>query len=89
MECRSLMDILSEIPDFRKAKGKRHSLSAILGMSCVAIMCGARTYTAIAAWGSNYDRKFIKALGFTHKKTPCIATLHIIFKNIDIKLLEA
>jgi len=30
----------------------------------------------------------LEALGFTHKKTPCIATLHIIFKNIDVKLLE-
>ena len=86
MKCRSLMDILSEIPDFRKAKGKRHSLSAILAMSCVAIMCGARTYTAIADWGRNYDRRFIKALGFTHKKTPCISTLHLIFKKLDIKL---
>ncbi len=89
MKCRSLMDILSEIPDFRKAKGKRHKLSAILAMSCVAILCGARTYTAIADWGRNYDRRFIKALGFTHKKTPCIATLHLIFKKLDIKLLEA
>ena len=89
MKCKSLMEILAEIPDFRKAKGKRHPLSAILAMSCVAILCGARTYTAIADWGRNYDRRFIKALGFTHKKTPCIATLHIIFKNIDIELLEA
>lgn len=89
MKCRSLMDILSEIPDFRKAKGKRHKLSAILAMSCVAILCGARTYTAIADWGRNHDRRFIKALGFTHKKTPCIATLHLIFKKLDIKLLEA
>ena len=38
---RPLMEILSEIPDFRKAKGKRHPLSAILSMACVAIMCGA------------------------------------------------
>ena len=38
---RPLMEILSEIPDFGKAKGKRHPLSAILSMACVAIMCGA------------------------------------------------
>ena len=58
-------------------------------MACVAVMCGARSYTAIADWGRNYDKRFIKALGFTHKKTPCIATLHLIFKKLDIKLLEA
>ena len=88
MECKSLIEILSEIPDFRKSKGKRHPLPAILGLACVAVMCGCRTYSAIADWGRNYDRKFIRALGFTHEKTPCVATFHIIFREIDIKLLE-
>jgi len=89
MKNKSLIEILSEIPDFRKAKGKRHPLTAILGMACASIMCGARSYSAIAEWGRNYDREFIEALGFTHKKTPCVATLHIIFKNIDVKLVES
>jgi len=89
MKCKSLVEILSEIPDFRKAKGKRHKLSAVLSLACVAIMCGARSYTAIADWGRNYNRRFIEALGFIHKKTPCVATLHIIFRKIDIQLLEA
>ena len=89
MKCKSLVEILSEIPDFRKAKGKRHKLSAILSLACVAIMCGARSYTAISDWGRNYNRRFIEALGFIHKKTPCVATFHIIFRKIDIQLLEA
>jgi len=88
MECIPLAEILAEIPDFRKAKGKRHSLSAILSLACAAIMCGYQSYGAIAEWGRNYDRRFTKALGFIHKKTPCAATLHNIFRNIDVKLLE-
>jgi hypothetical protein len=43
---RPLIEILSEIPDFRKSKGKRHQLSAILAMACVAMMCGYN----IALW---------------------------------------
>ena len=43
-------------------------------------------------WGRSYDRRFTKALGFTHRKTPCVGTLHNvlrnILRNIDIKLLE-
>ena len=88
MECIPLVEILAEVPDFRKAKGKRHPLSAILALACTAMMCGYQSYGAIAEWGRNYDRRFTKALGFVHKKTPCAATLHTIFRNIDIKFME-
>jgi hypothetical protein len=30
-QCRPLVDILTEIPDFRKEKGKRHPLPALRG----------------------------------------------------------
>ena len=84
-----LIEILAEIPDFRKAKGKRHPLSAILAMACVAMMCGYKSYGAIAEWGRNYGRKLTQALGFTHEKTPCAATLHTVFRNIDKQEFEA
>ena len=86
---RPLVDILSEIPDFRKAKGKRHPLSAILAMACAATLCGYKSYSAMAEWGRNYGGKLVQALGFTHKKTPCASTLHTVFKNIDKKEVEA
>jgi len=88
MMVRPLIDILSEIPDFRKAKGKRHPLPAILAMACVAMMCGYKSYGAIAEWGRNYGGKLVKALGFTHQKTPCASTLHTVFRNIDKGELE-
>jgi predicted transposase YbfD/YdcC len=92
MKCKpskSLIEILAEIPDYRKTKGKRHPLPAILAMSCVAVMCGCRGYGAIAEWGRNHPRRYARALGFTHKKTPCASTLHTIFRNINVKLLES
>jgi len=89
MMVRPLIDILAEIPDFRKAKGKRHPLSAILAMACVAMMCGYKSYGAIAEWGRNYGGKLVKVLGFTHQKTPCAATLHTVFRDIDKGELEA
>ena len=36
-QCRPLIEILSEIPDSRKEKGKRHPLPAILALACVAM----------------------------------------------------
>jgi hypothetical protein len=85
---RPLIEILAEIPDFRKAKGKRHKLSAILALACVATMCGYKGYRAFSEWGSNYGAELMKALGFTHVKGPCPATFSIIFRNINVELLE-
>jgi predicted transposase YbfD/YdcC len=85
----ALIDVFSSIPDFRQPKGKRHPLKAILSMAAVAMLCGARSYTAIADWGRNYGQALTHALGFTHKKTPCASTLHTIFSNIDKQMFEA
>jgi hypothetical protein len=64
-ECLPLIEILSEIPDFRKTKCKCHPL-AILALACVATMCGYKGYRAFSEWGSDYGGEFMKALGFTH-----------------------
>ncbi len=75
---RPLIEVFADIPDFRKSSGKRHPLSAILALSCSAMLCGCRGYGAIAAWGRNYGTPMANALGFTHK-TPWAATLFTIF----------
>ena len=53
--CRPLIAVLAEIPDFRKDRGKRHPLPAILGLACVAMLCGYRTYCAIARGGATME----------------------------------
>lgn len=87
--CRPLIEVLAEIPDFRKNRGKRHPLSSILALACVAMLCGYKSYSAIAEWGRNYGHRLVKALGFTHKKTPCAATFHTIFRHLDKKVFES
>ena len=79
---RPLIEVFSAIPDFRKPRGKRHPLTAIFALACCAMLCGARSYSAIAEWGRNYGTRIAQALGFPHA-TPCAATLHTIFRHVD------
>jgi predicted transposase YbfD/YdcC len=85
---RPLIEILAEIPDFRKHRGKRHALAAILALACSAMLCGSRSYTAIAEWGRNYGAHLTRALGFT-RQSPCAATLHTVLRRVDREELEA
>ena len=84
---RPLIEVFAEIPDVRSRRGKRHPLSAILAMACCAMLCGYRSYSAIAEWGRNYGTSIAHALGFTHN-TPCAATLHTVFRHVDRDDLE-
>jgi predicted transposase YbfD/YdcC len=83
-----LIELFAEIPDFRCARGKRHPLPAILSLACCAMLCGYRSYSAIAEWGQNYGVRLAQALGFTHK-TPCAATLHTVFRHLARDIIEA
>jgi predicted transposase YbfD/YdcC len=83
-----LIEVFSDIADFRKSRGKRHPLAAILALSCCAMLCGYRSYSAIAEWGRNYGTDIAQALGFTHH-TPCASTLHTIFRCLDREAFEA
>ena len=83
-----LIEVFAELPDFRCCRGKRHPLPAILSLACCAMLCGSRSYSAIAEWGRNYGARIAQALGFTHN-TPCAATLHTVFRHIDRDAVEA
>jgi predicted transposase YbfD/YdcC len=85
---RPLIEVFAMIPDVRKPRGKRHPLAAIFALACCAMLCGARSYSAIAEWGRNYGTRIAQALGFTHSP-PCAATLHTVFRHVDRDAFEA
>src|SRR5437868_2571378 len=84
----ALTEVFSAIPDFRQARGKRYPLPAILALAAAAMLCGYRSYSAIAEWGRNYGQALATALGFNNGKTPCAATLHTVFRHLDKRRFE-
>jgi DDE_Tnp_1-associated/Transposase DDE domain len=63
----SLLAYLAEVPDPRSRFGRQHPLSAILGLVCCAILCGARGYAAIAQFAHDHDLALMHRLGFTRR----------------------
>lgn len=84
----SLAQALSLLPDFRQPQGRRYDLLPILLLSCIAMMCGCSSQSAIADWGHNYSHHWLTKLGFKRACTPSQSTLHRIFKGIDVVKLE-
>src|SRR5262249_36093012 len=83
-----LIEVFAEIPDFRCCRGKRHPLPAMLSLACCAMLCGYRSYIAIADWGRNDGAGIVQALGFTHNP-PWAATLHTVFRQVARDAVEA
>ena len=84
-----LREALDSVPDFRSNQGRRHSLGAILALATCAMPCGARCLYAIAQWGRDQGGATAQLLGFSQEKTPCVATLHRVFKSLDVAAFEA
>jgi hypothetical protein len=78
----------AQVPDPRDAQGRRHPLPAILTLTSVAILSGARSLYAIAQFGRDRGKAFAAALGFTRDVSPCCATLHYLFAALDRKPFE-
>lgn len=90
---KSLLEAFETIPDPRGKYGKRHSLPAILALATAAMISGARSLYAISQWGRLQPPSVVLILGFTQKngqprQTPSVATLHRVFKRLDIIQFE-
>lgn len=89
--CRPLLDVIATIPDVRDRRGKRHPLAGVLGLACVATLCGARSYSAVAEWGHTareVDPALLRGLGLGRHGPPSSTTIFRIFGRIDVGVLE-
>ena len=85
---KSLLSFLAQIPDHRSRHGQQHTLSAILGLVCCAILCGARGYTAIAQWAHDQDITLMHRLGFT-RTPPKMDGIRKVLIALDVTAFEA
>jgi len=93
----SLAEALAAVPDPRRPYGWRPEyeplpLVGLLQLTVVAVLCGARGQNAVAQWGRERledDPGLLEALGLPSDRSPCVATLHRMFKRLDVAAFEA
>jgi hypothetical protein len=92
----SLAAALAGVPDPRRPYGWRPEypplpLVGLLQVVVAAIVCGAKSLNAIAQWGRERiadDPAFLVDFGLPAGRSPCVATLHRVFKALDVAAFE-
>lgn len=78
-QMQSLPDFFADIPDPRRAQGRRHRLSTVLAIAAAATLCGMRGYQAMADWAKNLGQKARSRFGCRyHKGRHLVPSLSII-----------
>jgi predicted transposase YbfD/YdcC len=60
---RYLFDLLSQVPDPRKRRGRRHALAGLLAVGIAAVIAGSRSFAAIGQWAADAGPEVLDALG--------------------------
>ena len=82
----SLPAFFREIPDPRRAQGRRHRLSTVLGIAAGAVLCGMRGYKAIADWAHGLGQKARERFGCRCEKGRYLVPSESILRNVLIRV---
>jgi DDE_Tnp_1-associated len=58
-----LLDLLAQVPDPRKLRGRRHSLAGFLAVGVAAVIAGSRSFAAIGQWAADAGPDVLAGLG--------------------------
>jgi PII-like signaling protein len=81
-------EIFNNLPDQRRADGKRYQMEFVMWLIFTSISCGNTGYRAIARFGKAHESFFTKLFNLKHG-TPSHVTIGKIMANLDeSKLIE-
>jgi predicted transposase YbfD/YdcC len=58
-----LLDLLAQVPDPRKKRGRRHPLAGLLAVGIAAVIAGSKSFAAIGQWAADAGPGALAALG--------------------------
>ena len=82
----SLPEFFTDIPDPRRAQGRRHSLASVLAIACAATLCGMRGYKAMADWAQSLSTKARRRFRCRRVGGPYLVPSESIIRNVLIRV---
>ena len=86
-ETKTFLELLAEIPDYRKGNAIKYDLSEILLIGIMAILCGADTYTGMQLWGETHIAELRKIIEL-NEGIPSHDVFGDVFSRIDINAVN-
>jgi predicted transposase YbfD/YdcC len=82
-----LIEALGQVPDPRRARGRRYPLAGMLAVAVSAVLAGARSFVAIGEWAADLAPDLLAELGLA--PAPEQSTLRKLFTCLDATALDA
>jgi len=86
---KGLIEEIRKITDPRKARGIRHPFDTILGIAVCAVLCGARSYQAIADWAAGLTIENLRRFGSKRDKAPSEPTIRRVIQRTDVEEFDS
>ncbi|AKD02977.1 ISAs1 family transposase [Pontibacter korlensis] len=85
----NLLECLRQVPDFRRAQGRRYPLAETLCMVVMSIMSGYCAYREIGRFISHNQQELTACLGLGRKRLPSHVTIRQVLTHVDFQALAA
>ncbi len=85
-EMRQLPQCFKTIPDPRRSQGRRHPLSAVLGIAAGATLCGMHGYKAISDWADALGQKARERFGCRPENGRYVVPSEFVIRDCPIRI---
>ncbi len=84
----TLLAHLSQVPDFRRARGQRFAWSYLLALVAAAVAAGQTNVLAMVEWAKGHAAELFSTLQPACPRIPSAATWRRLLSHIDVAALE-
>jgi len=85
-QMQSLPHFFADIPDPRRAQGRRHQLPTVLAVAAGAILCGMRGYRAISDWAQSLSPRARQRFRCRYENGRYLVPSESIIRNVLIRV---